>query len=416
MLVSNTLLIIAAELYLLLVIGMLVLFLYSRKQKKLVERQQKKLLDLIKEVRSVSSTPIKPITEKGYKFHINQQLESTQFRFQASAPAGDISSSQPIESTLEQRVLALRYAFLRAEELSTTEDPGTDKYWSIFNQTLEPLLQTSPDSSPNEELETYKKRVENLEKFKKLFFDLEAQWNAAQNKSENYHAQLLAMSDQMADPEAYQIMLQNYQGNFADFSQSIKNTSSFASDPDKKTINIIRQDPRAAEEIMKLRNVAADQYRVINNLQRKLEEATSDEQKAMIIHELEQQLQRQIRFVQESDTCVQLLEEELNQANERLAAQEQLIDDGQKLGEENSQIKNTLHNFTLESCDLLANLESLELENTRLKEQLQNTTAREPKIETSSAATPNTQDQQTIATLQKQYAELEERYLALKMK
>lgn len=416
MLVSNTILIVAAELYLLLVIGMLVLFLYSRKQKKLVERQQKKLLDLIKEVRSASSTPIKPITEKGYKFHINQQLESTQFRFKASAPDSDISSSQPAESTLEQRVLALRYAFLRAEELSTTEDPGTDKYWSIFNQTLEPLLQTPPDSSSNEELETYKKRVENLEKFKKLFFDLEAQWNAAQDKSENYHAQLLAMSDQMADPEAYQIMLQNYQGNFTDFSHSIKNTSSFANDPDKKTINIIRQDPRAAEEIMKLRNVAADQYRVINNLQRKLEEAKSDEQKAMIIHELEQQLQRQIRFVQESDTCVQLLEEELNQANEKLAAQEQLIDDGQKWGEENSQIKTTLHNFTLESCDLLANLESLELENTRLKEQLQNMTTRETKIETSNSITPNIQDQQTIATLQKQYAELEERYLALKMK
>lgn len=413
--VSTTVLIVAAELYVLLLVGMLVLFLYSRKQKKLVERQQKKLLDLIKEVRTAVSSPISPLVEKGYKFHINQQLETTQSRFRAISVDGDIAAAQPTDGSTEQRILALRYAFLRAEELSTTEDSGSDNYWSIFQQTLEPLLQGSPNSSLIEELETYKKRVENLEKFKKLFFDLEAQWNDAQTTSENYHTQLLAMSDQMLDPEAYELLLHNYQGSFGDFSQSLKQTSTIANDPDTKTINIIRQDPRAAEEIIKLRNVAADQYRVINTLQRKLEEATTDEQKALIIHELEQQLQRQVRFVQESDTCVQLLEEELIKANEKIAEQEQLIDVGQKMGEENSHIKDTLHSFTLESRDLLANLESLEQENSRLKEQLESLSTM---VANGNSSQPSTsaQDQQVLANLQKQYAELEERYLALKMK
>jgi hypothetical protein len=414
--VSTTVLIVAAELYVLLLVGMLVLFLYSRKHKKLVERQQKKLLDLIKEVRTASSTPThaaQPATEKGYKFHINQQLEATQKRFGNITPDGDISAAQATDGSVEQRILALRYAFLRAEELGTTEDPNNDNYWSIFQQTLEPLLQNSPNASLIEEIQTYKKRVDNLEKFKKLFFDLEAKWNAAQNTSEDYHAQLLALSDQMQDPNAYQLLLENYHGTFGDFSQSMKSTANVASDPEGKTINIIRQDPRAAEEIIKLRNVAADQYRVINNLQRKLEEATSDEQKAMIIRELEQQLQRQIRFVQESDACVQLLEDELIKANEKIAEQEQLIDDGQKTGEENSNIKDTLHSFTLESRDLLANLESLEQENIELKEQLESLSQM-----ANPGNTPivSAQNQEALIILQKQYAELEERYLTLKMK
>lgn len=369
--VSNTLLIVAAEIYVLLLIGMLVLFLFSRKQKKVIARQQKKLLELVKEIRQSNHTETKAtIPEKTYKSYLNEQLDITQKRFIAIGSQIDISATQPTDGSLEQRITALRYAFLRAEELGTTEDVHTDKYWSIFQQTLEPLLQPSNDNLL-EELATYKKRVENLEKFKKLFFDLEAQWSAACNNAENYHEQLIALSEKMSDPNAYQKLLDNYQRNFSQFNQSMKNTSNILDNADSKTINIIRQDPRAAEEIIKLRNVAADQYRVINTLQRKLEEAVSDEQKTLVIHELEQQLQRQMRFVQESDTCVQLLEEELNKANEKIAEQEELIGHGELLDEENNHIKDTLHNFTLESKDLLENIEFLEEENRQLRQQLE---------------------------------------------
>lgn len=405
--VSSTYLIVAAELYLLLFIGLLVLFFISRKQKKLIQRQQQKLLDVIKEIRATNSQPIKPIVEKGYKFHINQQLETTQKRFSNISPDGDITAIQPDDS-FQQKILALRYEFLRSEELGTTEDTGSDKYWSIFQQTLEPLLQKS-DTNLKDELDIYKKRVENLEQFKKLFFELEAQWNNAQNNSESCHAQLLAMTDQVQDPEAYALLLQNYQDSLGHFSQAVQQTARLADNDGPKTINIIRQDPRAAEEIIKLRNVAADQYRVINNLQRKLEEVTSEEEKVLVIQELEQQLQRQIRFVQESDTCIQLLEDELIKANEKIVQQEELIDSAQKTDEENNQIKDALHDFTMESRDLLASMESLEEENLQLKKRLESLTENK-------AVTDNTDAQTALVQLQKEYAELEERYLASKLK
>ncbi len=135
------------------------------------------------------------------------------------------------------------------------------------------------------------------------------------------------------------------------------------------------------------------------------------EEKDLVIKELEQQLQRQIRFVQESDTCVQLLEEELTKANEKIAEQEQQLDSDHYLEEENQRIKQTLHDFTKESKDLLINIEELEKENDELKHNLDETP---PSTETSGGN--SVQLQAEFAELRKQYAELEEKYLELKFK
>ncbi len=319
----------------------------------------------------------------------------------------------------------MRYAFLRAEELATTSVQGSEGYWDIFKQTLEPLLQTASEPSlpieeeleenptDSDELATYKKRVENLEKFKKLFFDLEKRWNEAQANAQGYYNELYAMADSVEDRERYEMLLGRYNDSFNDINQYIYATSGAINGvpQENKTINIIRQDPRAAEEIMKLRNVAADQYRVISNLQRKLEEAATAEEKDLVIKELEQQLQRQIRFVQESDTCVQLLEEELNKANEKIAEQEQQLDSDHHLEVENQLIKQTLHDFTKESKDLLANIEELEKQNDELKHNLDEVA---PVTSTPPATSAHIQTE--LTELRKQYAELEEKYLELKFK
>jgi len=421
--VPTLILAVAIEIYLVLLIGAVILLLYSRKQKKLIRRQQEKLLALIDEIKK---TPVNtPTPQKTYKHHINEQLETTQKRFQQIAPNSDISGMVPGDTPLDQRVVALRYAFLRAEELGTIETAGTDNYWALFQQTLEPLLPPAIGNTPepaapanNEELETYKKRVENLEKFKKLFFDLEKQWNEAQANAQHYYMQLSEMAPEVVDSARFTTLLNDYHGVYDGLNHSIHNTNlALMGQPtESKTINIIRQDPRAAEEIMKLRNVAADQYRVINNLQRKLEAAVSDEEKEIVIQELEQQLQRQIRFVQESDTCVQLLEEELAKANEKIAEQEHRLDNEQLLGEENTRIKETLHNFTLESKDLLVNLDELEKENAALKNTRTATAESSPKETIDRTSAELKEIQANFNSLQKQYAELEEKYLELKFK
>ena len=415
---------IAIEIYLVLLIATAVLIFYSLKQKKLIQRQQQKLRELIETITTTDS--LAPPQGKSYKQLVNEQLELTKDRFAFIAPRSDINETQSAETPINQRIVALRHALLHAELLGTSEVPGSEGYWKVFRQTLEPHLQssamditldipldTSLDSPDNEELAIYKKRVENLEKFKKLFFDLEKRWNEAQATAQGHYNELYAMGNNIEDRERYEMLLAQYGNSYDEITQYMHSTNAaITGQPvENKTINIVRQDPRAAEEIMKLRNVAADQYRIISDLQRKLETAATTEEKDLVIKELEQQLQRQVRFVQESDTCVQLLEEELNKAHEKIAKQESIIEHEHHLEEENQRIKETLENFTHESKGLLDNLEELELENSQLKsnrEQASIELATNPK---------NLQQIQTEFTeLRKQYTELEEKYLELKFK
>lgn len=412
--VPTLVLVVALEIYVALLIATIALIFFSAKQKKLIKRQQDKLKELIETLKGTHNPAAPP--QKNYKQFLYEQLDITQERFNLLAPRSDIAGIQPLDVPVNQRIVALRYAFLRAEELGTTAVQGSEGYWDTFRQTLEPLLQVSTDSTDgnsSEELELYKKRVENLEKFKKLFFDLEKRWNEAQANAQGYYNELHAMADSVADRERYELLLGRYNDSYNDINQYIYSTSSalHGTPQENKTINIIRQDPRAAEEIMKLRNVAADQYRVISNLQRKLEEAVSAEEKDLVIRELEQQLQRQIRFVQESDTCVQLLEDELNKAHETIAQQEQQLDNDHHLEEENQRIKQTLHDFTQESKGLLVNIEELEKENDQLKHSIDETP---PAATGSGGSLDHTQAE--FAELRKQYAELEEKYLELKFK
>lgn len=392
--------------FVLLLIATAILLMNFIKQKKIMLKQQQKLLELIDIIKTDSG----PNAGKTYKEYIYEQLKLTQDRFSLLAPRGDIVDTPSTESPVNQRIVALRHAFLRAEELGSTAIQGSEGYWGIFRQTLEPLLQPPQESSDHDELDAYKKRVANLEKFKTLFFALEERWKEAQTKAQQHYDELHTMADEMADRDRYNYLLNQYHDNYNDLNQHIYTTRTTISDqPTEKNINIIRQDPRAAEEILKLRNVAADQYRVINSLQRKLEEAVTAEEKDLLVKELEQQLQRQIRFVQESDTCIQLLEEELTKANEKIAHQEALIDNDRNMEVENQQLKETLHSFTRESKDLLENVEELEQENDQLKNALH------------LHCSENTQDnneqhQREIAQLRKQYTELEEKYLELKLK
>ncbi|HEY8939279.1 MAG TPA: hypothetical protein VIM59_03790, partial [Cellvibrio sp.] len=208
--VPTLVLVVAIEIYLALLIATFALLYFSVKQKKLIKRQQNKLKELIDTVKNIQSPALPPAAT--YKQFIYEQLDITQERFSFLAPRSDISGIQPTDVPLNQRIVALRYAFLRAEELGTTTVQGSEGYWDIFNQTLEPLLQSTQQNSSadNDELETYKKRVENLEKFKKLFFDLEKRWNEAQANAQGYYNELYAMADNVADREHYETLLGRY--------------------------------------------------------------------------------------------------------------------------------------------------------------------------------------------------------------
>lgn len=417
-----------AELYVVLLLAGIFLVFYIKKLKTLIRRQQDKLVDLKGAANPLIAPGSSPefIATQNYKAYLNKEIAATSSKFEEVSPEADIALEQAKTSPEFQRILALRYAFLRAEELGTTEERGTLPYWHIFQEALIPLL--SEDAAPAaegendaalaEELATAKKRIENLEKFKKLFFELEKQFASAQENAQDYYAQLMALAEGIEDRETFNSILDSYHsvydGVHSNISYMMQNPDTVT---EHKTINITRQDPRAAEEIIKLRNVAADQHRIINQLQRRLIEARTSEEKELVIQELQQQLQRQTRFVQESETCVQLLEDELNKVHLELNEKEKVVYKAVALEEENEQMKSTLHSFTLESKDMMSSINELEKENESLKKTL---TVPTPTPPTTPEKSPSSGDdlkkiQTEFHDLKRQYAELEEKYLDLKL-
>ena len=75
-----------------------------------------------------------------------------------------------------------------------------------------------------------------------------------------------------------------------------------------------------------------------------------------------------------------------------------------------------MQTFTLESKDLLSDLDALEHENENLKNNLESLSKNTPIDDTGDSRAKLQKVQADFISLQKQYADLEEKYLSLKLK
>lgn len=421
--VSNFVLFGAIEtLFILLMLSVGLVF-YTRNLKGVIKGLQDKLSKLIGDLKESKATVREMQTEldpaNAYRNQINDQLQTTREYHLTLAANQDIALDLNTEVPLERQVAAFRHAMLIAEKeaLHASEDENPD--WSILQSKLSQLIQfyqasnTDTDDSAEpigelnqlqEELNASKKRVDNLEKFKKLFFEMESKWSDAKNKADNFHQELSSMAADVADPAGFNNTLNNYHKVYDDISDMLTSAGDKNENSRTNTIEITRDDPQAQNEIRKLRSVAADQHKIIAELERKLQSAETVEQKDSVIQELSDQLQRQTRFVQESETCIQLLEEELHTALEQLAQLENLSNSDSE--EENKKLRTMVKKFSSESKGMLQKIDELEQANRQLQTQPNSgNSAEELQVA-----------QQELLNLQTQYAELEEHYLELKMK
>lgn len=405
---SNFAIVAAIEIFALLIaVGTLLLW-HTKKQRGLIRRQQEKLQQLILQIKqfTLPSVPAQP-SGQTYKTHVLAQLAATRNRYYGFYPNGDLSAPPATQGALTRQALALRNSFLQTEERAILKGDGPLHLdWQAFEIFAERLLMVPEATGESEELVNYKQRVENLERFKTLFFDMERQWENARHEAQNYYAQLSAMVGGVENADAFTDVLNRYNNVYAAIGEGFS-TGNRLMQAASATTAIGCLNPASSEEIIKLRNVAADQHRIINQLQRKLEEAFTSEEKEAVIGELQQQLLRQTRFVQESEMCVQLLEDELAAASEKMNKQQQQLQESAGLQQENERVKETLQNFTLESKMLISKLLEKERENEML---ISSNTQRE-------AESPDAlkKIQAEFATLKNQYVELETRYLDLKM-
>jgi len=436
------------ESYVVLIAACIFLLLHTRGLKALIKKLQQKLEDLVTDLRNTKASYQEAqqaaIAASSYKKQINDQLLLTRVYHETLDANQDIALDLSPDAPIERQVAAFRHALLIAEKeaLHASEDDSPN--WDVLQQRMNQLMQFYQGVTPNsrgdnaaavaqldamhaemdalqEALANSDKRVANLEKFKKLFFEMEDQWRDAKAQANAYYEQLSAMAGSVEDQESYEDILQRYNAVYDHVGDLIASGGAIdnlggdtlvvekAGKTKVSTIEVVKTDNKAAKELRELRSVAAEQHRVIHELQRKLSKATSAEEKDNLIADLNQELVRQSRFLQESEACMQLLETELSSSMQRVAELESQLETAGNDLQHIPKMKSVIEKFTTDSKKMLQGLSQLEQENQQLVAQLQLTSdshGDSAKLEAT---------QQELQTLRTQYADLEERYLELRM-
>lgn len=420
---STLILIVAAELVLLLLVICIVLGIQNRGLRKLVNQltaKAKALMQELKKARAAAQDqPPSPNTKQGvlgYLDYLEQQIACTLDHHAKLKSNQDIALDIIPGTPLPYRTVALRHALLLAEKescasIANAEEPDwkvlRGKYEQIFSF-LEDYADeaTDDDAADSEELNTIRaeldnarQRIKNLEKFKQLYFDLEEQWKSTKQEAENQYQDLSSMASKLDDSGELSEALSKYHNSYDGIASMIENGV------DGQDIAATAGSSHdSSKEVRQLRAVAADQHRIIEELQRQLREASTDAERTQIVEGLQGELQKQMRFVQESETCIQLLEDELTSANRDIESLKARVKDLPGL-------KSELLDMRKHYDELDLKYHSLVTENRKLQKQLDGKVAR-PVRETKDESG---ELRKQLSEMESRYNELEEKFLDMKL-
>lgn len=451
-------LIIAAEVAVALLLLMSFLLLHIRGLRRIISALESKVLalrDTLKGSRRETRDVRRQLSqqtgaEQDYGEILDTLIIATRNHHLLLAPDRDIVLDIAGDAPPARQALALRHAFLIAEKEAWMAADGKEVDWSVLQDKLGQIIQfySSPQpasidgldaiafdaetegedadsASLRHTIEQQQRQIDNLEKFKRLFFDADEKWRVASEEAGRYHRELLEKGRDFGAGEEFDTLLDKYNQVYADFGAALVERGQGGErvsvievgggQPSVGRLVIANQ-----EEMQRLRNMAVDQHKMILQLREELNAAQSPEDKERVIVELHRQLERHERFIKESELCTRQLEEEL----------ERMIDDNQTLklkllhakqeaasADHEAQVDKMaklIEDFTAQSSEMLTAIDVLESECRDLRAQVAAGGA-----EAGDGAELRRQlaeTQQQLADLQAEHIELEERYLALKVK
>lgn len=387
------------------------LLLRNRKLRALVKKLQARIRELSAQLKTIQ--PVSPRAapkEETYNEKLSHQIELTRDYHHSLGTRQDIALDLDPDSPLPRRTAALRHAFLIAEKEATARTNTIN--WDFLASRYRQLMafhedyQTPPESGKDdevdqlkEELVQAKKRINNLERFKAMYLELEERWDKCKNKATEHYIELKNMAEKTEDKEGFQRLLDNYHSTYNDIGvligQGYNETlaAALADNPEDHL-----------QEIRRLRNVAADQHKIITQLQTQLQNAGSKEEKIQVVEHLQTELQKQARFLQESETCIKLMEDELATSK---AETKQLLERLEQMPRLKAELKELQSSANLHDQVV----DSLKQENRRLAKKL--------KLLQESPPEDNQEVRslrKELTTLQGKYNDLEEKFLNLKLK
>lgn len=431
-----------------LLIACCVFLAHIRGLRKLITALEDKVLAQRDAIRTTRATfdalkselqSLRTAASRGYGDFLEEQLDVTRNRHVSLSPDRDIVLDIASDTPLARQILALRHAFLIAEQESVLAADNKGLDWGVLEAKLGQILDFySQPSSLEPELEIdeadtdgdaadddqQQRHIANLEKFRQLYFDVERKWREARAEAERYHQELSALGQSLGASEEFDALLQQYVQVYAGVDGLLEGGGRESGDdapaqrPSVGHLVIANE-----EEIQRLRNMAVDQHKIILELKRKLVDADSLEAKDRLIEEMNAQLDRNQRFLKESDTCIQQLEADISHlltenqslkvaapgvgAQATAAAASTGVDNSDEL----DLLRGLVTSFTEQSRDMLGAIAVLEEDNRKLMAQR----PEKPEAGADELKTRLTQTQQELLKLQTQYLELEERYLELKL-
>ena len=444
-------LIIAAEVAVALLLLMGFLLLHIRGLRRIISALESKVVALrdtlkgarrdTKAVQQQLDQQKQPATD--YGDILDTLIAATRNHHLLLAPDRDIVLDIASDAPPERQAAALRHAFLIAEKEAWMAAEGKEADWAVLQSKLGQIIQfyaqqppadanamdsmlgDAPESTEllRETIENQKRHIDNLEKFKKLFFDADEKWRLASEQAAQYHHELMEKGRDLGAGSEFDNLLDKYSQVYSDYGATIAqhvNPNSEArvelggDQPSVGRIIIANQ-----EEIQRLRNMAVDQHKMIVRLREELTSASSAEDKERVITELHKQLERHERFMKESELCTRQLEEEL----------ERVIDDNQSLklkllkakqeaaapeaGADVEQMAKIIEDFTVQSSEMLTAIEVLEAECRDLRAKVAAGEGDESEINLLKSQLAQTN--QELAALKGEHIQLEERYLELKV-
>lgn len=410
---ENFILICSIEVIAVLLFIIAILFMKNKKLQRLMNKLQTKM-GAMKEKLKSAKKPAEAIPEptqpqESYRDKLTQQLGITKEHHYDLGSRQDISLDLDPDSPLTRRTAALRHAFLIAEKEASSD--ATDEInWDLLATRYQQLLSYNEDYASTddndtsqeqlEQLEQAQKRIKNLERFKDMYFELEEKWSKCKNEADNHYTELKTIAANSDQQDNFNKVLDTYQATYQDIDSLIENGVSTV---DEALVASTTGDTQS-HELSRLRSVAADQHLIITDLQSQLSNASNAEEQLQIMGTMQEELQKQTRFLQESETCIQLMDNELTTANRELEQLRSKLKDIPQLKAALKELKDT-------SGSHQQITDSLKQENRRLAKKLK-LALEAPKEDNQDTR----QLRKELSALQANYNDLEERFLDLKLK
>lgn len=408
---SNFILISLVEALIVCLFATVLIFIRNRQLRKRIKQLRTRLQEAKEPSKDTGESATPTALDISYQERLNQQIENTKEHHFDLGTRQDIALDLDPDAPLPRRTAALRHAFLIAEKEATAIDEQIN--WDLLASRYQQLLSFNADYAPEpdehlqedltqarDELQQAQKRINNLERFKAMYFDLEELWEKCRDKADVHYSELKSMAAKSEQPEDFHSILEQYHASYAEIGVNIEHgvqDATAAANPEAPASGHLH-------ELRRLRTVAAEQHQIISELQSQLNSGTNSEQQLVVVEDLKTELTKQSRYLQESETCIRLIEDELATANREL---EQIRKRANQAAELKVQVKELQD--SAERNDQIVT--SLKQENRRLAKKLK--MAQEAPPEDSQEARGLRKE---LTALQGKYNDLEEKFLNLKLK